>query len=704
MSHGADVIANHSIPKTPVLILSTVVLNCLPKLEAANAEGNIEGELLLEVCCNTVKWGEKMHKSTLEYVQYKDRRADYAVKFGVNCLVQGDIQVSLYTTKSGLLGGKKVSKVLFVQFHTTMCVDSPSLEFPKSECDNAAFDKRFPPNFQLSLVFEEVEEISKEYDSMGEDDIIQNVQNAKIRNGTTAFFYSEKTKTEVMAKIKEARSFSSPVSEQIEKAGYLCKQGLTVRNWKDRWFILRGSSLSYFKSPKNATPNGIITLESIYTVSLMKNKKVDPSQPYPHSLVLRTEQRDFVVCSANVVELEDWAEAINIAGQQVHQKDLMSLPAFGKLFVVVLGAQNLITSYVGSQSSLRAYCVAILARQKYTTAVDETNGPNPRWPHQVLEFNLQALTGSLQITVWDDVPGYAPRFCGQIQVGIHSLMAYRVPTSLWFPLSKRTTLSLVSGHVHLLLYYNDLKAEDPESLDALAQNINFMANYEQVRPLNQGLYSSLEGLDREVTESLRQQPNSAEFERVKSVKVVDRNKAKSAENMQRRPAPPRPSSVPPPSLDQSQEQRINASAAQPVAIPGRTIDGTEAKSDDYDEDASLPSSLTIEKFAQMRNDKERKKEEVMEKEENEKETKRVQKENEEKEEKKVEENERETRRDENEEIEKDENHLKEKVEKEGDDIDSDVLSSPFVIIHKEEEEKKEIETSDGFVYVEKSDD
>lgn len=252
-------------------------------------------------------------------------------------------------------------------------------------------------------------------------DIVENVRAAKSRDGTSVFFASEYATADLWNSIREARNFSSPACEQIEKvfvcvcfmflilflqAGYLSKQGLTVRNWKERWFVLRGPTLSYYKSPKNSTPNGTISLESIYTVSLMRDRKIDPSQPHNNSLVLRTELRDFVVCAPNVIELEEWNEAIHIASQQLHQQDLLLLPEIGKLYLVIVEAENLYCQ-IGGEAQMRPSCVASLSRQKYTTPTEM--GCDPKFLHQVLEFNVHSLQNSLQITVWDEQPNLAPR-------------------------------------------------------------------------------------------------------------------------------------------------------------------------------------------------------------------------------------------------------------------------------------------------------
>lgn len=41
------------------------------------------------------------------------------------------------------------------------------------------------------------------------------------------------------------------------KAGFLVKQGHKVRNWKRRWFVLRGHCLVYYRKPTDVEPAGV---------------------------------------------------------------------------------------------------------------------------------------------------------------------------------------------------------------------------------------------------------------------------------------------------------------------------------------------------------------------------------------------------------------------------------------------------------------
>lgn len=47
-----------------------------------------------------------------------------------------------------------------------------------------------------------------------------------------------------MKEVNEEMSSTFPK----EKAGYLTKQGKTVKNWRKRWIVLKNNHLHYFKA------------------------------------------------------------------------------------------------------------------------------------------------------------------------------------------------------------------------------------------------------------------------------------------------------------------------------------------------------------------------------------------------------------------------------------------------------------------------
>lgn len=100
-----------------------------------------------------------------------------------------------------------------------------------------------------------------------------------------------------------------------------------------------------------------------------------------------------------------------------------------QVFVGVLGAQGLMANFMPGHATMRPYCVAIMSRQKYTTPVSESCDPS--WSNQLLEFNVHSPLAQLQLTVWDDVPNFAPRFCGQVIIGCGSLMQFKNPATIW---------------------------------------------------------------------------------------------------------------------------------------------------------------------------------------------------------------------------------------------------------------------------------
>jgi len=60
---------------------------------------------------------------------------------------------------------------------------------------------------------------------------------------------------------KKKKSSISWLVEAADKEGYLLKQGHLVKNWKQRWFVLSGANLYYFRSPQDEILKGVIHLQ-----------------------------------------------------------------------------------------------------------------------------------------------------------------------------------------------------------------------------------------------------------------------------------------------------------------------------------------------------------------------------------------------------------------------------------------------------------
>mmetsp|Transcript_32534 Transcript_32534/g.98079 ORF Transcript_32534/g.98079 Transcript_32534/m.98079 type:complete len:307 (-) Transcript_32534:30-950(-) len=101
--------------------------------------------------------------------------------------------------------------------------------------------------------------------------------------------------------------------------GFLTKQGHVRRNWKLRWFELRGHSLSYFKNVGDAQPKGTIDLRQATSVSRADfiNTKGSGFKPFSLKLVLTRGDavRGYHMYAANEEQIDDWIAFIQLAMQ-----------------------------------------------------------------------------------------------------------------------------------------------------------------------------------------------------------------------------------------------------------------------------------------------------------------------------------------------------------------------------------------------------
>jgi len=108
----------------------------------------------------------------------------------------------------------------------------------------------------------------------------------------------------------EDTGVSAPSLAGGEKCGWMKKQGGSVRNWKRRYFILKGKHLYYYAGPKDANFKGRLDLDPSSSVS------ESPVKQSEHALSVNTSKRIFTMYSEGTQPQQDrreWMDAINAA-------------------------------------------------------------------------------------------------------------------------------------------------------------------------------------------------------------------------------------------------------------------------------------------------------------------------------------------------------------------------------------------------------
>jgi len=89
--------------------------------------------------------------------------------------------------------------------------------------------------------------------------------------------------------------------------GYLTKQSAWIRDWRKRYFILKGSKLFFAKGPSTA-PHGMVDLSKCLTV-----KSADIKTRRKYSMEVSTAETTFFMVADSEKEKDDWIGAIGRA-------------------------------------------------------------------------------------------------------------------------------------------------------------------------------------------------------------------------------------------------------------------------------------------------------------------------------------------------------------------------------------------------------
>mmetsp|Transcript_15319 Transcript_15319/g.22770 ORF Transcript_15319/g.22770 Transcript_15319/m.22770 type:complete len:144 (+) Transcript_15319:32-463(+) len=89
--------------------------------------------------------------------------------------------------------------------------------------------------------------------------------------------------------------------------GYLTKQSSWLKDWRRRYFILKGSKL-FFAKNEHTTPHGMIDLSSCMTV-----KSAEQKTHKRNALEVSTQDATFFMFAGTEKEKDDWIGAIGRA-------------------------------------------------------------------------------------------------------------------------------------------------------------------------------------------------------------------------------------------------------------------------------------------------------------------------------------------------------------------------------------------------------
>ncbi|NXW16906.1 RHG22 protein, partial [Circaetus pectoralis] len=114
-----------------------------------------------------------------------------------------------------------------------------------------------------------------------------------------------------------SRPSSPNPQERVLKCGWLKKQRSIMKNWQQRWFVLRGDQLFYYKDEEETKPQGLILLQGNQVNELPPN----PDEPGKHLFEIApggagdrekipVNHEAFLLMANSQNEMEDWVKAI----------------------------------------------------------------------------------------------------------------------------------------------------------------------------------------------------------------------------------------------------------------------------------------------------------------------------------------------------------------------------------------------------------
>eukprot|EP01059_Diplonema_ambulator_P010087 TRINITY_DN2007_c0_g1_i5.p1 TRINITY_DN2007_c0_g1~~TRINITY_DN2007_c0_g1_i5.p1 ORF type:complete len:181 (+),score=26.94 TRINITY_DN2007_c0_g1_i5:303-845(+) len=100
---------------------------------------------------------------------------------------------------------------------------------------------------------------------------------------------------------------------EISRSGQLLKLGAVNKAWKERWFVLVGSKLYYFRNRDMKQPQGTVSVDQAY---------IRPSSDQQYCFEVVTSQRVFQLVAQSHNDMLKWIQALTEASSVSRENEL----------------------------------------------------------------------------------------------------------------------------------------------------------------------------------------------------------------------------------------------------------------------------------------------------------------------------------------------------------------------------------------------
>ncbi|XP_037629570.1 differentially expressed in FDCP 6 homolog isoform X3 [Sebastes umbrosus] len=146
-------------------------------------------------------------------------------------------------------------------------------------------------------------------------------QDTVQQSGITVWVFLEMMNSGRMTKGIEKSIVSMAIEEvyreivgDVLKEGYLWKKGQLRRNWKERWFTLRPSNLSYYTGEDRKDCQGNIVLDGNCCVEVVLVEQVLPDRDGKRCMFcLKTLSKTYEMSASDTKQRQEWTTAIQTA-------------------------------------------------------------------------------------------------------------------------------------------------------------------------------------------------------------------------------------------------------------------------------------------------------------------------------------------------------------------------------------------------------